>query len=162
MANVKWQRLTSRAELSEWRKGAMAALDGRDYDDSDRPYDIYARVFRFGVGVIQFVRTFPRTLDAIEVGKQLIQAGTSVGANMEEADAAESRADFIHKVRIACKEVRESRYWLRICLATDIGDPVQAKQLLSESEELARILSRIIKNAAAKQQALRSDVKCQM
>jgi four helix bundle protein len=66
---------------------------------------------------------------------------------MEEADAAESRADFIHKVRISCKEVRETRYWLRVCLAVEIGDRQEAKELYREADEFTRILSRIKLNA---------------
>ena len=69
---------------------------------------------------------------------------------MEEADAAESRADFVHKVRIACKEARESRYWLRVCLTVEIGDKQQAEKRLSESDELNRILARIYKNTQAR------------
>jgi four helix bundle protein len=120
------------------------------YDDRGRPYDIYGRVFRFALGVLTFVRSFPQTLEASVIGKQLIRAGTSSGANMEEADAAESKRDFIHKVRIACKEIRESRYWIRICLAAGIGDASSGRPLLTESEEIIRILSRIIRNTEAR------------
>ena len=125
----------------------MPGPEGAPYDDGDRPYDIYARVFRFAVGVIRFVRTFPNTVDGRAIGGQLIRAGTGIGSNMEEADAAESRADFVHKVRIACKEARESRYWLRVCLAVDMGDRRQGEPLYRESDELLRILSGIARNA---------------
>jgi four helix bundle protein len=68
---------------------------------------------------------------------------------MEEANGAESRADFVHKVRVSLKEAREARYWLRICWATDIGDRTQCKELLREGEELVRILSSIIASTNA-------------
>jgi len=119
---------------------------GEFLDDRQRPYDIYARVFRFAVGIIRFVRTFPRTLEAQEIGRQLMRAGPGVGANMEEADMAESKRDFVHKVRIACKEARESRYWLRLCLASEIGDRDQGKALAQEASGILRVLSSIIKN----------------
>jgi four helix bundle protein len=54
--------------------------------------------------------------------RQLIRSGTSVGANVEEAQAAQSRADFIHKIEIALKELRETRYWLRLLVATWLTD----------------------------------------
>lgn len=115
-----------------------------------KPHDIRERTLKFAVDTIQFVRTMPRTLDGVEVGRQLIRAGTSVGANMEEADAAESRRDFIHKVSISRKEAREARYWYRVCIAADIGAHEQARALLQESDELVRILSRIIRNTEAR------------
>lgn len=101
-----------------------------------RRLDIHDRVFRFAVSIIQFTRTFPRTPDAMQLGKQLFDAGTSVGANMEEADGAESRRGFIHKVSISRKEARESRYWLRHCAATSIGDVGECQALPKESDEL--------------------------
>jgi four helix bundle protein len=116
----------------------------------DRRYDIYARVFQFAVGIVRFVRSFPRTLDAVEIGRQLLRAGTSVGANMEEANGAESQRDFVHKVRIARKEAREARYWLRLCAATGVGDEVQCRHLLKESGELVRILSAIVTKTEAR------------
>lgn len=114
-----------------------------------KPYDIYERVFRFAVATIRFVRTFPRTLETVEIGRQLIRAGTSIGSNMEEADGAESRRDFAHKVAISRKEARESNYWLRICQAVEIGDPDQCAVLVQESSEIARVLSSIIRNSQA-------------
>ena len=119
--------------------------------DDPRPYNIQERAFQFAVQVVGLVRTFPRTLDGAEVGRQLIRAGTAIGANMEEADGAESRRDFIHKARIARKEARETRYWLKLCLSTTIGDPVSARALYREADELVRILSSIIAKASANQ-----------
>jgi four helix bundle protein len=79
------------------------------------------------------------------VAYQLAKAATSVGANVEEADGAESRRDFIHKLSIARKEARETRYWLRIVRASV---PHEEWVLLQgESEEIARIISAIIGSA---------------
>jgi four helix bundle protein len=58
--------------------------------------DIQERTFKFGVRIIKFVDKLPRTLSATELGKQLLRSGTSIAANMEEANGAESRSDFIH------------------------------------------------------------------
>jgi four helix bundle protein len=75
---------------------------------------------------------------------QLTKAATSVGANVEEADGAESRRDFIHKLSIARKEARETRYWLRV-----VGAAVPHEEwtsLQGESEEITRIISAIIRS----------------
>ena len=78
------------------------------------PADIQQRTFEFAKWIVKLVDRLPRTLAATEIGRQMLRSGTSVGANMQEADAAESRSDFIHKVSIALKEARETRYWLAL------------------------------------------------
>jgi len=78
------------------------------------PTDIQQRTFEFAKRIVKLVDRLPRTLAATEIGRQMLRSGTSVGANMQEADAAESRSDFIHKVSIALKEARETRYWLAL------------------------------------------------
>ena len=82
--------------------------------------------------------------------RQLIRSGTSVGANVEEAQAAQSRADFIHKMEIALKELRETRYWLRLLVATDLMSEERMKGLIGESEELVKIMSKIVVNTKGK------------
>ena len=114
----------------------------------EKPFDIKERTFKFGVRIVRLVNTLPRTVAGIEVGRQLVRSGTSIGANVEEADGAESKKDFIHKMGIARKEARETRYWLRIVRATDLSkDAQEVNYLLQESDELVRILSTIIKSA---------------
>jgi len=114
--------------------------------EGNQGLDIQERAFQFGVRVVKLVNRLPRTVAGIEVGRQLVRAATSVGANLEEADAAESKQDFIHKVGIAHKEAREARYWLRIVRASLLDDD-EVVLLLRESEELVRILNSIIHNA---------------
>lgn len=70
----------------------------------NRDIDIQDRTFKFGVQIIKFVDKLPRTLSATELGKQLLRSGTSIAANMEEANGAESKSDFIHKVSVAYME----------------------------------------------------------
>jgi four helix bundle protein len=113
------------------------------------PFEIRERTFQFAVRVTKLMRQMPRTLDAVEIGRQLIRSGTSVGANVEEAHGAESQRDFVHKMSIARKEARESRYWLRLIQASIIdGEETQA--LIQESDELVRILSAIVVTAKKK------------
>jgi four helix bundle protein len=109
-------------------------------------FDIQDRTFEFAVRVVRLVNRLPRTVASVEIGRQVVRSATSVGSNVEEADAAESKQDFIHKMSIAHKEARETRYWLRVIQAALLNaDEVQV--LIQESDELVRILYTIIKNA---------------
>lgn len=125
---------------------------GRDSDnDCQRPpYEIRERTFLFAARTIRLVRQFPRTVDAIEVGRQLVRAATSIGANVEEAHGAESKRDFAHKMSIACKEARETRYWLRL-VRTAISQNGESDHLLQESDEIVRILSTIVAKSRQKE-----------
>jgi len=78
---------------------------------------------------------------------QLLRSGTSIGANVEEGQAGQSRADFIAKHYIACKEARETNYWLRLLAACNIFPESQLADLTEESNELIAILTTIVKNA---------------
>jgi four helix bundle protein len=78
------------------------------------------------------------------VSRQLVRAGTGVGANVEEAMAAQSRRDFISKMSIARKEARESNYWLRLTRDSGLATAEETLPLLQESEELIRLLTAII------------------
>ena len=76
--------------------------------------DISERLIEFAVRVLRLVDSLPKTLVGKHIGSQLARAATASGANYEEGRGAESRADFIHKLGIAFKEGRESRYWLKL------------------------------------------------
>jgi four helix bundle protein len=73
-----------------------------------------ARLLEYGARVIRLVEALPKTLVCNRIGDQLLRSGMAVGANYEEAQGAESRPDFNHKLQIALKELRESNYWLRL------------------------------------------------
>ena len=109
--------------------------------------DIQDRTFKFGVRIIKFVDKLPRTLSATELGKQLLRSGTSIAANMEEANGAESRSDFIHKVSIAYKEARESRMWLGMIKAAILPNASEVQELYTECDEIVRILFAILRKA---------------
>jgi four helix bundle protein len=85
----------------------------------------------------------------IELVRQLLRAGTSVGANMEEAQCAQSRADLISKCSIACKEARESLYWLRLIHRTSDAPQAELDALISEADQLVSIITACIKNLKA-------------
>jgi len=86
------------------------------------------------------------------LSKQLLRSGTSIGANINEAQAGQSKADFIAKMSIASKEARESKYWIELLIKTDylnINDK-HTQSLLSEIEELIKLLTSIVKTSQAK------------
>ncbi|MBI2000616.1 MAG: four helix bundle protein [candidate division NC10 bacterium] len=116
--------------------------------DRDVPFDIKKRTFLFAVRIVQLVGRLPRTVAGIEIGRQLIRAGTSVGSNVEEADGAVSRKDFVNHTRIARKEARESRFWLTLIDAADLLRDPEVSALMKEADELARILSKIANRAS--------------
>lgn len=113
---------------------------------SGQRFDIQERTFEFAVRVVKLVNRLPRTVAGVEIGRQIVRAATSVGSNVEEADAAESKRDFIHKMSIAHKETRETRYWLRVIGAALLDDE-EIRALIQESDELVRILYTIVENA---------------
>ena len=78
--------------------------------------------------------------------RQLLKSGTSVGANIEEAEAAQSKRDFLAKMHIAYKEARETNYWLRLLAELKISNPNEINSLISESIILIRLLSAITKS----------------
>jgi four helix bundle protein len=84
------------------------------------------------------------------LGYQLVKSGTSVGANYREANRAESRADFVHKIGIAEKECSESLYWLELCEETHVGEEMVKSQLLRECGELLAIFTSIGKSTKAR------------
>jgi four helix bundle protein len=79
------------------------------------------------------------------LANQLLRSGTSIGANVEESQAAQSRADFLNKLSIARKEARETHYWLRLLAASDIVHEPRLTELLDEADQLIAILTAITK-----------------
>ena len=90
------------------------------------------------------------------ISKQLLRSGTSIGANIEEATAAESRADFIHKMKIAMKEARETHYWLRLIDQSALIENLDVSNHLAEAEEISRMLTSITKTAIENTKNLKS------
>jgi four helix bundle protein len=115
---------------------------------------IQDRALEFGVRIIKFADKLPKSVAGAVLVKQLIRSGTSIGANMEEADGASSKADFSNKVTIARKEARETHYWLMLIKKAELlnhkANTEELNKLIIEAEELKRILSAIINKAKEK------------
>ncbi|MDO3377825.1 four helix bundle protein [Geoalkalibacter halelectricus] len=110
---------------------------------------IRQKSYDFALQVIEISRSLVRANEFV-ISKQLLRSGTSVGANVEEAQAAQSRADFVAKMSIASKEARESHYWLRLLRDSNSISPVQVAPLLREAESIVKILTSIVKSASTK------------
>jgi four helix bundle protein len=107
------------------------------------------RTKAFAVQIVQFVAELPKNRICDVLGYQLVKSGTSVGANYREANRAESRADFVHKIGIVEKECSESLYWLELCEETGVGDKTATSRLLRECGELLAIFTSIGKSTKA-------------
>ncbi len=112
-----------------------------------KPPDIVARTFQFALRIIELANQLDDGRGSIRVlAKQILRSGTSIGANIEEAQAAESRADFIHKYNIAPKEARETKYWLKLISASQFAKKTSLDSLIKESDEICRIIAQIVIN----------------
>lgn len=110
--------------------------------------DIYDRVFDFACRIVKLSQFLAKRGKAEEIlSRQVLRSGTSVGANLEEAKAGCSKADFILKCNIVLKEARETHYWLRLLKATKIIRAEKLDGLLNESYELVAILTTIVKRS---------------
>jgi four helix bundle protein len=101
--------------------------------------DIANRLLAIGARIVRLARALPRDVSGRQVASQIVRSTTSSGANYEEARAAESRADFVHKVGIAAKELRETIYWLRLIQASSMTSD-NLDGLIREATELTAIL----------------------
>lgn len=107
----------------------------------ERENIILTKSFQFALDIIAFVEILNENKRFV-LGNQLFRSGTSIGANIKEAQHAESPADFIHKLKIAAKEAEEAEYWLLLCKHSSFY-PTNDK-LLSEIKEIQKILTKII------------------
>jgi|SRR5579871_311628 len=109
--------------------------------------DLGERFLDYAARVVKLVSALPATLVARRIGDQLLRSGIAVGANYEEARAAESNSDFVHKLQVALKELRESNYWLRLLVRAEVLPTERLNPLLDESNQLRAILSKAVATA---------------
>lgn len=108
---------------------------------NDKENPIVDKSFQFAIEIVEFCDLLFDNRKFV-IGQQLLKSGTSIGANIREAQNAESKADFIHKMKIAAKEADETEYWLLIC--KQVSSYPTNLVLLEKLNELQRILSKII------------------
>ncbi|WP_215398001.1 four helix bundle protein [Rheinheimera oceanensis] len=113
--------------------------------------NVLAKAFEFAVRVVKLYQYLVKEHKEYVLSKQLLRCGTSIGANINEAQAGQSKADFVAKMSIASKESREAKYWLELLCITGYLDNTQphVTSLLNQNEELIKILTSIVKTSQA-------------
>jgi len=103
--------------------------------------------FAFAMRIVETYRLLVKTKKEFVIAKQMLRSGTSIGANVEEADNAISKADFSSKISIAYKEAKETHYWLRLLTLTGYLEGNLSNAILNDCEELCRLLCSILKTS---------------
>ena len=108
-------------------------------------YDLEERTFQFAQNIAIYCKKLSRTISNIEYMKQVVRASGSIGANYIEANESLGKKDFMMRIKICRKEAKESAYWLRLIIGTNIGESkTEGETLLNESIELKKIFSSIL------------------
>lgn len=114
-------------------------------NDKNKKYDLEERTAKFGENVIEFAKKVRTNAINQPLVSQLIRAATSIGANYCEADGAESKKDFKHKIAICKKEAKETKHWLRMMNKSNPEVKRNCRKLWQEAQELTLIFSSILK-----------------
>ena len=114
---------------------------------NQRVYDLSDRLLNFAATVIRFISKIESSNTGRYLANQLMRSAASSGVNYEEACGAESKADFIHKMQIVLKEIRESLFWLKLIKTTDSFDCHEINNLLNEADELSKVIAKSILTA---------------
>jgi four helix bundle protein len=115
----------------------------------ERTFDLEARLITFAVRIIRVAESLPKSSAGNHIRNQLIRSGTSPASNYGEAQSAESRSDFTHKLKIVLKELRETCVWLLMIQQADLIKPISALDaLLRETHELIAILVASLKTTS--------------
>ena len=117
----------------------------------DKPADLEDRLVDFAVRIISVVEALPSSKAGNHVAGQLIRSGTAPAPNYGEAQSAESRKDFIHKMKIALKELRETLIWLKIIERKPLCEPAKMTDINKECDELIAIFVKSVKTAEENQ-----------
>lgn len=108
---------------------------------------IVDKSFAFAVKIVKLYQKLVSENKEYVLSKQLLRCGTSIGANIEEAVGGISKRDFVAKLQISYKEARETKYWLRLMIETDIIGKAEAENLITDCDELIKIIVAIIKTS---------------
>jgi len=118
---------------------------------ASRIFDLEERLIDFAIRIIRIAESLPKTKVGNHIAGQLIRCGTSPAPNYGEAQSAESRADFIHKMKVCLKELRETKIWLLMIIRAKLVKPVsKLEPLIDENDELISIFVSSIKTAKQK------------
>jgi four helix bundle protein len=113
---------------------------------NDSKRDLPRRTFEFARRIVKLCQTLDQTPGVSRtLANQLLRSASSIGANVEEGQGSQSKADFTAKYYIACKEARETHYWLRLLAAAEIVTTERLADLIDEANQLVAILTTIVK-----------------
>ncbi len=107
---------------------------------------ILDKSFQFAIRIVNLYKFLVAEKNEYVMSKQLLRCGTSIGANISEAQNAQSRPDFLSKLNIALKEATETKYWLRLLVATDYLTEEQYRSIYADSVEIEKLLVSIVKS----------------
>ena len=124
-----------------WSTGGMGG--------SCRADDLQQRLIAFGAAIISLSTRLPRTPQGQHVSRQMLRSGTSTAANYGEARGAESRSDFVHKLRVVLKELNETGIWLQMIAESSLLPRRQLVAIVTENQELSRIIAASVRTARA-------------
>ena len=113
--------------------------------------ELEARLIDFAVRIIKLADALPQTPAGKHIGRQLLRSGTSPAPNYAEASGGESNADFVHKLKIALKELNESSVWLRMVSQAELMSNSRLTEIIDENIQLCRILNKTIQTAKQNQ-----------
>jgi len=123
-----------------------AKVRGMNIPES-KPHALQKRLVTFASQVVHLSANLPKTPQASHLSKQLLRSGTAAAANYGEARGAESRSDFIHKLRIVLKELNETAIWLQLIVESSLLSRQKVNPVFEENQELCRILAASVKTA---------------
>jgi len=113
--------------------------------NANKKYDLEERTAKFGEDIIEFAKSIPKNLISNPLIIQVVRSGTSIGANYMEADPAESKKDFSHKISLCKKESKETKHWLRMLAKANPDRIEKSRELWKEAQELTLIFSSILR-----------------
>jgi len=115
-----------------------------DFKMEAKATELSERLLDYGVEIVKLTTKLGKTPGRKHIANQLLRAGTSVGSNYEEACGAQSKADFIHKLQIVFKEIRESLYWLRLIEKSEILSGQSLSDIIKETRQVSNIIAKSI------------------
>lgn len=116
----------------------------------DKADQLSERFLAYAVEIVKITTLLRKTATGREIAGQLMRSGTSSGANYEESRGAQSRADFVHKLQIVLKEIRESLFWLRLIDKSQILSEHDLKPIIGETRQLGNIIAKSVVTAKSK------------
>ena len=128
---------------------AVSGARGEKMRDASKANDLEQRLITFGSMIIRLAGKLPKTPEGKHVSLQMLRSGTSTAANYGEARGAESRSDFVHKLRVVLKELNETCVWLQMISGSALLPAEDIVAIVGENRELSRIIAASVRTARA-------------